>query len=78
MTIDDHDSLVMKIRELWQLATPLPEIAASLHLPEPTVRYVIDHSELPEAEPQWILRAIRAAQRGLLEDQPERDHISER
>jgi hypothetical protein len=77
----NSDSIVEQIRELWKVATPVEQIAATLHLPPSTIRHVIDHGELPEPEPQWIVRALRAAQRGpadAFDHQPTRDAVSDK
>lgn len=45
---------VEAIRMLWQIATPAPDIAKALHLPQATVIHVLQKGTLPPREPQWI------------------------
>ena len=44
--------IVADIQRLWELATPLPDIAKTLRLPKRLVGHVLQHGELPEAGPQ--------------------------
>lgn len=45
--------IVEQIRELRNLATPLPEIASRLQLPDELVRHVLQYGTLTEAHPLW-------------------------
>ena len=69
MTSDDHT--ITRIRELWNLATPLPEIASTLHLPDAFVRHVLQTGTLPDEQPRWI-------QPDLFDHQPTRDAVSDK
>ena len=67
----DAETIIEDIRELWQLATPLQNIAAALHLPDSLVQHVLQHGTLPEDQPEWI-------QGDLLSGQPSPDAVSTR
>jgi len=71
MNRTDAQTIIEDIRRLWELATPLLDIASGLHLPARLVRHVLQHGKLPEDQRRWI-------QGDLLSGQPSPDAISER
>ena len=71
MNRTDAQTIIEDIRRLWELATPLLDIASGLHLPARLVQHVLQHGTLPEDQPEWI-------QGDLLSGQPAPDAISER
>ncbi|GEM_PF-2479911 len=71
MNRTDAQTIIEDIRRLWELATPLLDIASGLHLPDKLVRHVLQHGKLPEDQPRWI-------QGDLLSGQPSPDAVSTR
>ena len=71
MSNTDAQTIIDDIRRLWELATPLLDIASGLHLPDSLIRHVLQHGTLPEDQPHWI-------QGDLLSGQPSPDAVSTR
>ena len=49
----DEGQAISDIITLYRNGDSATEIAERLHLPEATVRHVIEHGTLPEPQPQW-------------------------
>ena len=61
--VSDSD-IIEQIFELWRVAAPIDLISRTLHIPESTVRHVLQYGKLPQTHPLWR--------------QPEPDRISDK
>ncbi|MEZ6129903.1 MAG: hypothetical protein R3C59_14565 [Planctomycetaceae bacterium] len=50
--------IIDDIVALWQVATPVEDIARKLHLPIRSVRHALEFGRLPEPQPRWNQQSI--------------------